>query len=133
MSSDPSAACGVYPCLTYRDVRRAIEWLRAAFGIDGEVLVPPGAGDTESPDHALLRVGGATILVESERPDDLHGPHAGHGWIYVAVVDADAHYRRAVAGGATVHGTPHDFGVGQRGYSAHDLEGNLWSFGTAQP
>ena len=43
-------------------------------------------------DHALIRTSGGTILVESERPGELHGPHAGHGWIYVAVTDADTHY-----------------------------------------
>jgi uncharacterized glyoxalase superfamily protein PhnB len=66
-------------------------------------------------------------------PTKLHGPHAGRGWIYVAVTDADAHYRQAAAAGASVHGEPHDFGDGFRGYSATDLEGNLWTFGTAQP
>lgn len=124
---------GVYPCLTYRDVRRALAWLHGAFGIEGQPLALPSAGAQEPLDHALLRIGGGTILVESERPEELHGPHAGHGWIYVAVTDADAHYARAISAGAHVHGEPHDFGEGFRGYSASDLEGNVWTFGTAQP
>jgi hypothetical protein len=38
------------------------------------------------------------------------------------------------AAGAEVLGEPHDaMGGAQRGYSARDLEGNLWSFGTARP
>jgi uncharacterized glyoxalase superfamily protein PhnB len=129
---DPTARA-VYPCLTYHDVRGAISWLENAFRIEGQPLAPAGAGAQEPLDHALLRSGGGTILVESERPDELHGPHAGRGWIYVAVTDADAHYRQAAAAGARVHGEPHDFGDGFRGYSATDLEGNLWTFGTAQP
>jgi uncharacterized glyoxalase superfamily protein PhnB len=138
MSSTPpeagnASALGVYPCLTYRDVRKAIAWLQTAFGVDGRPLASPGSGDEEPLDHALLRTGGGTILVESERPDELHGPHAGRGWIYVAVCDADAHYRQATAAGARAHGEPHDFGEGFRGYSADDLEGNLWTFATAQP
>lgn len=124
---------GVYPCLAYRDIRQAITWLEAAFGIEGQALVPPDASADEQVDHALLRVSSGTILVESERPDDLHGPHAGRGWIYVTITDADAHYQRAVAAGAHVHGEPHDFGDGFRGYSAADLEHNLWTFGTAAP
>ncbi|MGI8594553.1 MAG: VOC family protein [Solirubrobacteraceae bacterium] len=43
-------------------------------------------------------------------------------------------YERAKAAGAEVLGEPHDaFGGSQRGYSARDPEGNLWSFGTSRP
>ncbi len=122
-----------YACLTYRDLPRALSWLHDAFGLEGELLVPPGTDEHAAVDHALLRAGGSTILVESERPEELHGEHAGRGWVYVAVGDADAHHRRAVAAGASVHGEPHDYGDGFRGYSVSDLEGNLWTFGTAQP
>jgi uncharacterized glyoxalase superfamily protein PhnB len=125
---------GVYPCLTYRDVRRAITWLQTAFGIRGEGLAPPGTVDDKPLDHALLRTpGGGTILVESERPHELHGPHAGHGWVYVTVTDADAHHQRAKAAGVPDLSEPHDFGDGFRGYTATDLEQNLWTFGTAAP
>jgi uncharacterized glyoxalase superfamily protein PhnB len=56
------------------------------------------------------------------------------GWVYVAVDDPDAHYERAKAAGGDVLNEPHDaLGGTQRGYSARDLEGNLWSFGTARP
>ena len=128
-----ATAPGVYPCLTYRDVRRAIAWLHTAFGIQGHALAPAGAPADAPLDHALLHAAGGTILVESDRPDELHGSHTGKGWIYVAVADADTHYRHAKAAGAHVHGEPHDFGDGQRGYSATDLEENLWTFGTARP
>jgi uncharacterized glyoxalase superfamily protein PhnB len=125
---------GVYPCLTYHDVRHAMSWLQAAFGIHGEGLTLPGAADDQPLDHALLRTpGGGTVLVESKRPHELHGPHAGRGWVYVVVTDADDHYRHARAAGAQVHGEPHDFGDGFRGYTATDLEGNQWTFGTAAP
>jgi uncharacterized glyoxalase superfamily protein PhnB len=73
-------------------------------------------------------------LVESERPEDLHGSHAGRGWIYIAVDDIDAHYQRAKAADADVLNQPHDALAGaQRGYSARDPENNLWTFGTARP
>ena len=71
-------ALGVCPCLTYRDVRRAITWLQTAFGIHGQALAPPGTAEDQSLEHAMLHTnGGGTILVESERPHELHGPHAG--------------------------------------------------------
>ncbi len=73
------------------------------------------------------------VLIESERPEDLHGSHSGRGWAYVAVDDVDGHYERAKAAGVEVLGEPHDAMEGaQRGYSARDLEGNLWTFGTAR-
>jgi uncharacterized glyoxalase superfamily protein PhnB len=93
VAHNPTARA-VYPCLTYRDVRGAISWLENASGIEGQPLAAAGACDQAPFEHALLRSGGGTILVESERPDELHGPHAGRGWIYVAVTDADAHYRQ---------------------------------------
>lgn len=123
----------VYPCLTYRDVTRAIAWLETAFGIQGEALVPADSGDAGSIEHALLRAGRGTILVESEAPDELHGPHTGRGWVYVSVSDADKHCERARAAGAHILTEPHDFGAGHRGYSATDYEENLWTFGTAEP
>jgi uncharacterized glyoxalase superfamily protein PhnB len=123
----------VHPCLTYRDVRGAMAWLKAAFAIDGQALAAQGARHDDPLDHALLTIESGTILVESERPEQLHGPHAGRGWVYVTITDADAHYQRARQAGAQVYGEPHDYGGGHRGYSARDLEGNLWTFGTAQP
>jgi uncharacterized glyoxalase superfamily protein PhnB len=73
-------------------------------------------------------------MIQPELPEDLHGNHAGQGWVYVVVTDPDAHYARAKAAGAEVLGEPHDaFDGRQRGYSARDPEGNLWSFGTSRP
>lgn len=123
----------IYPCLTYRDVRAAMAWLDSAFEIKGRALVRDGASADDKVDHAILSSGDGKILVESERPDELHGPHAGSGWVYMTVADADAHYDLARAAGAEVLGQPHDYGEGFRGYSANDCEGNLWSFGTVRP
>jgi hypothetical protein len=68
------------------------------------------------------------VMVQPELPEDLHGEHAGRAWVYVAVDDPDAHYDRAKVAGAEVLGEPHDgMGGHQRGYSARDLEGSLWS------
>jgi uncharacterized glyoxalase superfamily protein PhnB len=123
----------VYPCLSYCNVREALHWLELAFGVQGHILDQAGNHSMEAVHHAILHVGEGTILVESERPPELHGRHAGMGWIYVAVSDADAHYQRAKAAGARISSDPHAYGDGFRGYSAEDLEGNLWTFGTAQP
>jgi uncharacterized glyoxalase superfamily protein PhnB len=46
------------------------------------------------------------------------------------IENADGHYHHAKAAGAAVQGEPPDYGDGYRGYSARDLDGNFWSFGT---
>lgn len=74
-------------------------------------------------------------MVQPEMAKDLHGEHAGRGWVYVMVDDPDAHHARAAKSGvAEILNDPHDaFDGDQRGYSARDREGNLWSFASMSP
>jgi len=58
---------------------------------------------------------------------------AGTGWIYVAVPDTDEHCRRAREAGTEILAEPFDTDYGSRDYSARDLEGNQWHFGTYRP
>jgi uncharacterized glyoxalase superfamily protein PhnB len=121
----------VYPSLTYRDLEAALEFLEKAFGLEPEVL---GTDEQGAIRHAAVRHGEGLVLLQPDLPDQLHGTHLGQGWVYVAVTDPDGHFERARAAGATMLGEPHDALEGQmRGYSARDLEGNLWSFGTNRP
>ena len=65
----------MYPALSYRDVRAALAWVEAAFG-----LVPESSGaGSEDVVHAGLVRGNGMVLVELERPDELHGSHTGGG------------------------------------------------------
>jgi uncharacterized glyoxalase superfamily protein PhnB len=50
--------------------------------------------------------------------------------IYAVIDDPDAHHGKARAAGARVVRELEDTPYGSREYSARDLEGNLWSFGT---
>jgi uncharacterized glyoxalase superfamily protein PhnB len=121
----------VYPSLTYRDLEAALEFLEKAFGLEPEVL---GTDEHGAVRHAAVRHGEGLVLLQPDLPDQLHGTHLGQGWVYVAVTDPDGHFERARAAGATMLGEPHDALEGQmRGYSARDLEENLWSFGTNRP
>jgi uncharacterized glyoxalase superfamily protein PhnB len=86
-----------------------------------------GRAATKRYEHATVRAAVACI-----RGTDTHG--GGPGWVYVAVADPDAHVERARSAGAEVLGNPHEaFDGAHRGYSARDLEGNLWSFGIDRP
>lgn len=115
-----------YPCLTYRDVESALEFLERAFGLEPVVF---GRGP-EGVRFAAVRHGRGLVAVQPELPEELHGEHSGRGWVYVVVDDPDEHHRRAKAAGAEVLGEPHDAFEGrQRGYSVRDPEGNLWTFG----
>ena len=55
-----------------------------------------------------------------------------HELTIVQVDDPDAHFARAVAAGAEIVAEPEDAPHG-RGYTARDLEGHLWHFGTYRP
>jgi uncharacterized glyoxalase superfamily protein PhnB len=48
----------------------------------------------------------------------------------VRVDDVDAHFRRALAAGATVIDQPADQEYGERTYRATDVEGHRWIFAT---
>ncbi len=120
----------VYPCFTYRDVRAALKWLADAFGVN------PLASDNEGHEaieNAAVAHRDGLVLIAAERPENLHGSHTGKGWVYLAVDDLDDHYERTKAAGVAVLNEPHRGPAGMRGYSARDLEGNVWTFGSARP
>lgn len=121
----------VHPSLTYRDVETAIQFLRDAFGFEP---VEVGADAEGNIRFASMQYGDGLVLLQPDLPEELHGSHLGHGWVYVSVPDVDSHYERARAAGAILLGPPHDaFDGGLRGYSVRDHEGNLWSFATEAP
>jgi uncharacterized glyoxalase superfamily protein PhnB len=121
----------IYAALRYRDAAAAIDFLERAFGFERHA-VHEGAGGTIA--HAELRHGHGMVMLGSEGEDaGLFGRHAGQGWCYVVIEDADAHCERDGAAGAEIVMEPTDQEYGSRDYSARDPEGNLWSFGTYRP
>jgi uncharacterized glyoxalase superfamily protein PhnB len=128
----------IIPAMRYRNAPAAIEWLCEAFGFEKH-LVCPGENGTIA--HAELTLGNGMIMLGSicdndfaklvKQPDELNGVETQCP--YVVVKDADAHYARAVAGGAKIVREIEDASYGGRGYSCRDLEGHLWSFGSYDP
>jgi len=53
--------------------------------------------------------------------------------LYLVVADPDAQHDRAKAAGARIVRELTDTEYGSREFTARDLEGNMWSFGTYQP
>lgn len=116
--------------LRYRDAARAIEFLEQAFGLKRQMV---HEGDDGTVVHAELSYGDDGIVMVSTGSDEPYGRHAGEGWLYVVVEDADAHHAQAKAAGAEIVRELEDQDYGSRDYSARDFEGNLWSFGTYHP
>jgi len=123
------------PFLRYRDAPAAVEWLVRAFGLDARAVFR-GPDDTIA--HAELGFGGSVLMLGSAKEDELalRTPRelgGVSGGIYMCVPEIDPHYARAREAGAEIVYPLRDTEYGSREYSARDLEGNLWSFGTYQP
>lgn len=122
----------IFPVIRYKDGPAAIDWLGKAFGIAKQLVVPDADGAIA---HAELSLGPGTIMLGSERkkPDPKNPWDQTRAGIYVYVEEIDAHYARAKAADAEIVRELADTDYGAREYSARDLEGNLWSFGTYLP
>lgn len=129
MTSTPT----FFATLRYRDARKAIQWLSDVFGLE-RGNIHPVEGVTV--DHAEMFIGSGGVMFGSMKDSDYPlqpGESSKSVGIYVAVDDADAHYERARAAGAEITLPIYDTEYGSREYTARDLEGHLWSFGTYRP
>lgn len=95
-------------------------------------LVPNDEGHGAIENAAVAHRDGM-VLIAAERPEELHGSDTGKGWVYLAVDDVDGHHKRTKAAGVEVLNEPHGGPGGMRGYSARDIEGNVWTFGSTRP
>jgi uncharacterized glyoxalase superfamily protein PhnB len=121
----------IFPAMTFQDAHRAADWLERAFGFARHAIYPNDEGGVA---HGELRFGNGMVMFGSQRAPDPDNPWtmADIG-IYVAVDDIDTHYAQAVAAGAEIVRPLQSTNYGAREYSARDLEGHLWSFGTYRP
>jgi uncharacterized glyoxalase superfamily protein PhnB len=125
----------IFPSLRYADAATALEWLKTAFDFAEKSVY---RGDDGSIQHAELQLGAGLVMFGQYREDGWLGgttPNAlaSPAGIYIVVDDPDAHYTQAKQAGARIVRELVDEEYGSRGYSARDLEGNLWSFGTYDP
>ena len=117
----------LYPTLRYRDAPAAIDFLKRAFGFRELAVI---ANEDGTIAHAELALGPSVLMLGSDRDDELLGRRTGKGWLYATVDDADAACERARTGGAEIVTEPYDTDYGSRDFTARDLEGNVWHFGT---
>ncbi len=121
--------CTLFPALRYRDAPRSVAFLRDAFGFAEHAVHRDAEGVIA---HAEMRHGNGAVMFGQARPEP-GNPWAEQAGIYVVVEDVDAHHARAAVAGAEIVSAPRDTGYGSREYTARDLDGNLWSFGTYRP
>jgi uncharacterized glyoxalase superfamily protein PhnB len=112
----------IFPALRFADPDAALAWLSEAFGFVQRAVHRDEEGVIR---HAEMSLDAGTIMLG-------HGDPRSHS-IYVAIDDAEAHYERARAVGAEITRELQNTPYGSREYSARDLEGNNWSFGTYRP
>ena len=131
MTEKSPVTASLFPALRYSDARAAADWLERAFGFERHAVYD---GEDGLVMHAEMRLGNGMIMFGSPRPPDPANPWADERFgIYAVVEDIDAHYARARAAGAEIVRELADTGYGSREYSARDLDGHLWSFGTYRP
>jgi uncharacterized glyoxalase superfamily protein PhnB len=124
----------IYPIIGYADAYAAVDWLCRAFKFEKHLVVD---GEDGLLAHAELGLGPHALVMVGSIKNDTLGLRVPEddgvtGGNYVAVDDLDAHYERAKGAGAEIVQELVDDGFGRR-YSAHDLEGHLWIFGTYRP
>jgi len=131
----PELRPNIFPALRYRDANAALEFLGRAFGAEEKEV---HRGDDGRIDHAEMRLGAGIFMFGQYSEEGWMGgeqpcPLASTVSIYAVIPNPDEHYARTRAAGATIVRELVDQPYGSREYSARDLEGNLWSFGTYDP
>jgi uncharacterized glyoxalase superfamily protein PhnB len=118
----------IYPVARYERAHQAIEWLGRAFGFEARTVFE---GPDKTVAHAELTCGTGTVGLSSAGPPDPANAwtRVRHG-IYVCLPDPVTHHARARAAGATIERDLREMDYGSLEYTARDLEGHLWSFGT---
>lgn len=133
-----NTAANLIPCLCYRDLPAALEWLCGVFDFEQRRVVEDEQAGIL---HAQLGFGSSLLMLgpvndaQEDRllsqPDEVGG--VSTQGIYVIVTSADALYTKAKAAGAQIVCELKDEDYGGRGFSCRDPEGHLWSFGTYDP
>jgi len=114
----------VLPHVVYRDLPRAIEWLKSTFGFVEHYRY----GDPLS--GAQMHIGNAWVMVNAAKASQQNPADLGYGTqcltIFIeSVEDHCAHARRA---GANIVEELHETIYGEFQYGVKDLEGHLWLF-----
>jgi PhnB protein len=119
------------PYLIVSPASDAIAFYARAFGATEVVRLAMPGGKIA---HAELRLGGDTLMLADEHPDEGYvGPQRLGGTpvsLYLSVADVDAVHARALAAGATERMAPADQFDGDRRGTLVDPFGHVWAVAT---
>jgi uncharacterized glyoxalase superfamily protein PhnB len=125
-----------YPGMVYSDLKRAMAWLEKAFGFRTLMAIENEDGSYA---HVEMAYNNVIIMPSGPRrewtwksPQDIGATTAS---IYMFIPDADIadHFERARAAGAEIVMPLERKDYGGSGYTARDLDGHYWSFGSYRP
>jgi len=114
--------------LAYHDVQSARHFFITALGFEEEWAVTDEDGKIT---RSHLELGDARLMIDVPGTHGVQSPRDVGGvtqLVVVGVDDVDAHYERAVAGGASTDGPPRDESWGGRAYMVTDSGGYLFQF-----
>jgi uncharacterized glyoxalase superfamily protein PhnB len=139
MKPTPPGWPRISQALYYEEAAKAIDFICAAFGFEVQIRVEGEDGRIE---HSELVFGEGLIMVGDVRgkekkfpyrrsPSQISGMNTQSIMVYVD--DVEAHFARAKAAGATIHGELSTVDYGEdywsdRGYECEDIGGHHWWF-----
>lgn len=127
----PAGASVVIPRLFCRDPAAQIEFCKTVFGAVEGVRRPGADGKVA---HAMITIGPAMVMIESEWPQLANRAPSTDGSspvvLYVYVEDVDATVERAVAAGARILMPVTDQFWGDRTAWIVDPAGHVWTIAT---
>ena len=119
----------VTPMFVFKDVRKAIEFYRRAFGAE-ELFVMPGS-DGKGVMHAEVRIGNSIIMMGEENPQEPCKSAETIGGspvsFYIYLENVDEAFRTALAAGAEARMPVQDMFWGDRAGTVQDPFGHDWT------
>ncbi len=122
----------ITPHIVVKDIRKAVEFYKKAFGAEERFMMPGPDGKTLM--HGEVKIGDSHMMLGAENPQwNSRGPLSLGGTpvtIALYVTDCDKSYKRAVDAGAKPGMPPSDMFWGDRWSMVTDPDGHNWSIAT---
>ena len=117
----------VTPYLTVPDVLAEIEFVKAAFGAEGQVHGLGSAGGY----HSEYKIGDSMVMIGGGGGKSKWKGEPAPASIHLYVENVDDVYQRSLQAGATSIMPPTEMDYGERGAAIEDGGGNHWYIATA--
>jgi PhnB protein len=132
--SIPDGYHSVTPMFVFKDVRKAIDFYKKAFGATEKFVMPGPNGKGVM--HAELKIGDSIIMMGEESTSTQHQCKSAESFggspisVYLYVKDADAAFKKAIEAGATSKMPVQEMFWGDRMGAVSDPFGYSWSLAT---